>query len=151
MSSKVQQLVIEYCYRNMTKSLDQISFNYYVIELDSKNILDRLVDNNVFQRFSLSRDVIIHWRFLEIKQMMNSTLIIVRFKDELEWEWNEELENIDYLCDSIFLDLIVYIIYNYVRSFINENEIFTQNQLRRIDVLDFCITSNYVKDDSRVR
>jgi hypothetical protein len=83
--------------------------------------------------------------------MMNSTLVIVRLKNELEWERDEELENIVYLCDSILLDLTVYIICNYVRNFINEDEIFTQNQLRRVDVFDFCITLNYVKNDSRVR
>jgi hypothetical protein len=119
--------VIECRYKNVTKSLDQISFNYYAVELDSKNILDRLVDDSVFQRFSFSRDVIINRRFLEMKQMMNSTSVIVRFRDELEWERDEELENIVYLCDSISLDLTVYIIYNYVRSFIDEDEIFTQN------------------------
>jgi hypothetical protein len=31
------------------------------------------------------------------------------------------------LCDFTFLDLTVYIIYNYVRSFIDEDEIFIQN------------------------
>jgi hypothetical protein len=82
---------------------------------------------------------------------MNSTSIIVRFRDELEWERNEEFENIVYLCDFTFLDLTVYIICKYVRSFINEDEIFTQNQLRRVDVLNFYITLNYVKNDSRVR
>jgi hypothetical protein len=126
-SSKAQQSVIECRYKNVTKSFDQISFNHYAIELDSKNILDRLVDNNVFQRSSFSRDVIIHRRSLEIRQMMNSTSVIVRLKNELEWERDEELENIVYLCDFISLDLTVYIICNYIRSFINENEIFTQN------------------------
>jgi hypothetical protein len=150
-SSKVQQSVIECRYRNVTKSLDQISFDHYAVELDSKNILDRLIDDNVFQRLSFSRDVIINRRFLEMRQMMNSTSIIIRLRDELEWRRDEELENIVYLCDSIFLDLTVYIICNYVRSFINEDEIFTQNQLRRVDVLDLCITLNYVKNDSRVR
>jgi hypothetical protein len=149
--SKTQQSVIECRYRNVTKSLDQISFNHYAVEFDSKNILDRLVDDSVFQRFSFSRDVIINRRSLEMRQMMNSTSVIVRFKNELEWERDKELENVVYLCDSISLDLIVYIIYNYVRSFIDENEIFTQNQLRRVDVLDLCITLNYVKNDSRVR
>jgi hypothetical protein len=150
-SSKAQQSVIECRYRNVTKSLDQISFNHYAVELDSKNILDRLVDDSVFQRFSFSRNVIINRRSLEMRQMMNSTSIIVRLKNELEWKQDEELENIVYLCDSISLDLTVYIICNYVRSFINEDEIFTQNQLRRVDVLDLCITLNYVKNDSRVR
>jgi hypothetical protein len=126
-SSKAQQSVIECRYRNVTKSLDQIFFNHYAVELDSKNILDRLVDDSVFQRFSFSRDVIINQRFLEIKQMMNSTSVIVRLKDELEWERDEEFENIIYLCDFISLDLTVYIICNYVRSFINKDEIFTQN------------------------
>jgi hypothetical protein len=82
--------------------------------------------------------------------MMNSTLIIVRFRDEFEWEWNEELKNLVYLRDSISLDLTIYIIHNYVRDIINENKIFTQNQLRRIDVLDFCITLNYAKNNSHV-
>jgi hypothetical protein len=150
-SSKTQQSVIECRYRNVTKSLDQISFDHYTIEFDSKNILDRLVDDSVFQRFLFSRDVIINRRFLEMRQMMNFTSVIVRFRDELKWKRDEELENIVYLCDSTSLDLTVYIICNYVRSFINEDEIFTQNQLRRVDVLDFCITLNYVKNDSRVR
>jgi hypothetical protein len=84
MSSKTQQLVIECRYKNMTKSLDQISFDHYTVEFDSKNILDRLVDDSVFQRFSFSRDVILNRRSLEMKQMMNSTSVIVRFKNELE-------------------------------------------------------------------
>jgi hypothetical protein len=148
---KTQQLVIECRYKNVTKSLDQISFDYYAVELNSKNILDRLVDDSVFQRFSFSQDVIINRRFLEMRQIMNFTLVIVRFRDELEWKRDEEFENIVYLCDSTSLDLIVYIICNYVKSFINEDEIFTQNQLKRINVLDFCITLNYVKNNSRVR
>jgi hypothetical protein len=151
MSSKAQQSVIEYRYKNMIKSLDQISFDYYAVELDSKTIFDRLVDDSVFQRFSFSRDVIINRRSLEMRQMMNSTSVIVRLKNELEWKRDKELENIVYLCDFISLDLIVYIICNYVKSFINENEIFTQNQLKRIDILDLYITLNYVKNDSRVR
>jgi hypothetical protein len=126
-SSKAQQSVIECRYKNVTKNLDQIFFDYYAVELNSKNILDRLVDDSVFQSFSFSRDVIINRRLLEIKQMMNFTSVIVRFRNELEWKRDEELENIVYLCDSIFLDLTVYIICNYVKSFINENEIFTQN------------------------
>jgi hypothetical protein len=142
--------MIECRYKNVMKSLDQIFFNHYVVEFDSKNILDRLVDNNVFQRFSFSRNVIINQRFLEMRQMMNFILIIVRFKDKLEWKRDEELENIVYLCDFTLLDLTVYIICNYVKNFINEDEIFTQNQLRKIDVFDFCITLNYVKNDSRV-
>jgi hypothetical protein len=150
-SSKAQQSVIEYRYKNVTKNLDQISFNHYAIELDSKNIVDRLVNDSVFQRLLFSQDVIINRRSLKMRQMMNSTSIIIRFKDELEWERDKELENIVYLCDSISLDLIVYIICNYVKSFINENEIFTQNQLRRIDVFDLCITLNYVKNNSHVR
>jgi hypothetical protein len=109
----------------MTKNLDQIFFNYYAVELDSKNIFDRLVNDNVFQRFLFSRDVIINRRSLEMKQMMNFMSVIVRFRNELEWERDEKLENIIYLCDSISLDLIVYIICNYVKSFINENKIFT--------------------------
>jgi hypothetical protein len=149
-SSKAQQSVIECRYKNVTKSLDQIFFNYYAVELDSKNILNRLVNDSVFQRSSFSRDVIINRRLLEMRQMMNFTSVIVRLKNELEWERDKELENIVYLCDSISLDLTVYIICNYVRSFINEDEIFTQNQLRRVDVLDLCITLNYVKNDSRV-
>jgi hypothetical protein len=112
-------------YKNVTKSLDQISFDYYAVEFDSKNILDRLVDDSVFQRLSFSRDVIINRRSLEMRQMMNSTLVIVRLKDELKWERDEELENIVYLCDSTSLDLNVYIICNYVKDFINEDEIFT--------------------------
>jgi hypothetical protein len=40
--------MIECRYRNVTKSLDEISFNYYAVELDSKNVLDRLVDDDVF-------------------------------------------------------------------------------------------------------
>jgi hypothetical protein len=143
--------VIECRYKNVTKNLDQISFDYYAVEFDSKNILDRLVDDSVFQRFSFSRDVIINRRLLEMRQMMNSTSIIIRLKNELEWERDKELENIVYLCDSTSLDLTVYIICNYVKNFIDEDKIFTQNQLRRIDVFDFCITLNYVKNDSRVR
>jgi hypothetical protein len=83
-SSKAQQSVIECRYRNVTKSLDQISFNHYAVELDSKNILDRLVDDSVFQRLSFSRNVIINRRSLEMRQMMNSTSVIVRLRDELE-------------------------------------------------------------------
>jgi hypothetical protein len=111
----------------MTKNLDQISFDHYAIELDSKNILDRLVNDSVFQRLSFSRNVIINRRSLEMKQMMNFMLVIVRLKNELEWKQDEEFEDIVYLCDFISLDLIIYIICNYVKSFINENEIFTQN------------------------
>jgi hypothetical protein len=48
MSSKAQQSVIECRYRNVTKSLDQISFNHYAVELYLKNILDRLVDDEIF-------------------------------------------------------------------------------------------------------
>jgi hypothetical protein len=81
----------------VTKSLDQIFFDYYAVELDSKNILDRLVDDDVFQRFSFSRNVIINRRFLEMRQMMNSTSIIVRLKNELERRRDEELENLVYL------------------------------------------------------
>jgi hypothetical protein len=116
--------VIECYYKNVTKSLDQISFNHYAIELNSKNILDRLVDDDVFQRFLFSRNVIIHRRFLEMRQMMNSTSIIIRFKNELERRRDEELENLVYLWDSTLLDLIIYNIRNYVRDFINEDEIF---------------------------
>jgi hypothetical protein len=76
--------MIECRYRNVTKSLDQIFFDHYAVELDSKNILDRLVDDSVFQRFSFSRDVIINRRSLEMRQMMNSTSVIVRLRDELE-------------------------------------------------------------------
>jgi hypothetical protein len=83
-SSKAQQSVIECRYRNVTKSLDQISFNHYAVEFDSKNILDRLVDDSVFQRLSFSRDVIINRRSLEMRQMMNFTSIIVRLRNELE-------------------------------------------------------------------
>jgi hypothetical protein len=46
----------------VTKSLDQIFFDHYAVELDSKNILDRLVDDDVFQRFLFSRNVIINRR-----------------------------------------------------------------------------------------
>jgi hypothetical protein len=127
-----------------------IFFDHYAVELDLKNILDRFVDNDVFQRFSFSRNVIINRRLLEIRQMMNFTSIIVRFKNELERRRDEKLENFVYLWDFILFDLIIYIIRNYVRDFINENEIFTQNQLRRIDVLDFCITLNYAKNNSHV-
>jgi hypothetical protein len=127
MSSKAQQLVIEYRYKNVTKSLDQIFFDYYAIELNSKNILDRLVDDNVFQRFLFSRNVIINRRFLEMRQMMNFTLIIIQLRNELERRRNEELENLVYLWDFTLLDLIIYIIRNYVRDFINEDEIFIQN------------------------
>jgi hypothetical protein len=62
-----------------------------------------------------------------MRQMMNFTSIIVRLRNELEWKRDEELENLVYLWDSILLDLIIYIIRNYVRDFINEDEIFTQN------------------------
>jgi hypothetical protein len=143
--------VIERRYENVTKCLDQISFNYYAVEFDSKNILNRLVDNDVFQRFSFSRDVIIDRRSLKMRQMMNFTSIIVRLKDEFEWRRDETLENIIYLCDFILFDLTIYIICNYVRSFINEDKIFIQNQLRRINVIDFCITLNYAKNDSCIR
>jgi hypothetical protein len=124
-SSKAQQSMIECRYRNVTKSLDQISFNHYTVELDSKNIFDRLVDDSVFQRFLFSRDVIINRRSLEMRQMINFTSVIVRLRNELEWKRDEKLENIVYLCDSTSLDLIIYIICNYVRSFIDEDEIFT--------------------------
>jgi hypothetical protein len=67
------------------------------VELDSKNILDRLVDDDVFQRFSFSRNVIINRRFLEMRQMMNSTSVIVRLRNELERRRDEELENLVYL------------------------------------------------------
>jgi hypothetical protein len=83
-SSKAQQLVIECRYRNVTKNLNQISFDHYAVELDSKNVLDRLVDDSVFERLSFSRDVIIHRESLEMKQMMNFTSVIVRLRDELE-------------------------------------------------------------------
>jgi hypothetical protein len=126
-SSKTQQSVIECRYRNVTKSLDQISFDYYAVELDSKNILDRLVDNDVFQRFSFSRNVIINRRSLEMRQMMNFTSVIVRLRNELERKRDEKLENLVYLWDSTLLDLIIYIIRNYVKNFIDEDEIFTQN------------------------
>jgi hypothetical protein len=96
MSSKVQQLVIECRYKNVTKSLDQIFFNHYAIELDLKNILDRLVDNDVFQRFSFSRNVIINRQSFEMREMMNFTSVIIRLKNELEWKRNEELENLVY-------------------------------------------------------
>jgi hypothetical protein len=76
--------MIECRYRNVTKSLDQISFDHYAIELDSKNILDHLVDDSVFQCLLFSRDVIINRRLLEMRQMMNFTSVIVRFKNELE-------------------------------------------------------------------
>jgi hypothetical protein len=132
------------------KSLDQISFNYYAVELNSKNILDRLVDDDVFQRFSFSRNVIINQRFLEMRQMMNSTSVIIRFRNELKRRRNEKLENLVYLWNSTLLDLTIYIIRNYVRDFINEDEIFIQNQLRRIDVFDFCITLNYAKNNLHV-
>jgi hypothetical protein len=89
--------VIECRYKNVTKSLDQISFDHYAVELDSKNILDRLVDDDVFQRFSFSRNVIINRRFLEMRQMMNSTSVIVRLRNELERKRDEELENLVYL------------------------------------------------------
>jgi hypothetical protein len=82
--------------------------------------------------------------------MMNSTSIIVRLKNELERKRDEKLENLVYLWNSSFLDLIIYIIRNYVRDFINEDEIFIQNQLREIDVFDFCITLNYAKSNSHV-
>jgi hypothetical protein len=142
--------VIECRYRNVTKSLDQISFDDYAVELDSKNILDRLVNDDVFQRFSFSRNVIINRRLFEMRQMMNSTSVIVRLKNELERRWDEELENLVYLWDFILLDLTIYIIRNYVRDFINEDEILTQNQLRRVDIFDFCITLNYAKNSSHV-
>jgi hypothetical protein len=142
--------MIECRYRNMIKSLDQISFNHYAVKINSKNILDYLVDDDVFQRFSFSRKVIINRRFLEMRQMMNSTSVIIRLRNELERKRDEELENLVYLWNSIFLDLIIYIIRNYVRDFINENEIFTQNQLKKIDVLDLCITLNYAKNNSHV-
>jgi hypothetical protein len=76
--------VIECRYRNVTKSLDQISFDHYAVEPDSKNILDRLVDDSVFQRPSFSRDVVINRRLLEMRQVMNSTPVIVRLRDEPE-------------------------------------------------------------------
>jgi hypothetical protein len=104
----------------VTKSLNQISFNHYAVKLNSKNILDRFIDNDVVQRFLFSRDVIINRRSLKMRQRMNSMLIIVRFKNELEWRQDEKLENIIYLCDFIFLDLIIYIICNYVNSFITK-------------------------------
>jgi hypothetical protein len=119
--------MIECRYKNVTKNLDQIFFNHYAVELNSKNILDRLVDDSVFQRFLFSRNMIINRRFLKMRQVMNSTSIIVQFKNDFEWERDEELKNIVYLYDFTSLNLIVYIIYNYVRSFINENEIFIQN------------------------
>jgi hypothetical protein len=59
--------------------------------------------------------------------MMNFTLVIVRLKNELERKRDEELENLVYLWDFTLLDLIIYIIRNYVRDFINEDEIFIQN------------------------
>jgi hypothetical protein len=59
--------------------------------------------------------------------MMNSTSIIVRFWNEFEWKRDEELENLIYLWNFISLDLTIYIIRNYVRDIINEDEIFTQN------------------------
>jgi hypothetical protein len=89
--------MIECRYRNVTKNLNQIFFNYYAIKLNSKNILDRLVNDNVFQRFSFSQNVIINRRFFEMRQMMNSTSIIVRFKNELERKRDKELENLVYL------------------------------------------------------
>jgi hypothetical protein len=124
---KAQQLIIECRYENVMIYLDQIFFNYYAVELDSKNILDRFIDDDVFQRFLFSRDVIINRRSLRMRQMMNSTLIIIRLKNEFEWKRNETFENIIYLCNFILLNLTVYIICNYVKDFINENEIFTQN------------------------
>jgi hypothetical protein len=60
-----------------------------------------------------------------MRQMMNSTLVIVRLKNELERRWDKKLENLVYLWDSIVLDLIIYIIRNYIRNFIHEDEIFT--------------------------
>jgi hypothetical protein len=57
--------------------------------------------------------------------MMNSTSVIVRLRDEFEWERDKELENLVYLRNFISLDLIIYIIRNYVRDIINENKIFT--------------------------
>jgi hypothetical protein len=83
-SSKAQQPVIECRYRNVTKSLDQISFDHYAAEPDSEDILDRLVDDSVFQRPSFSRDVVINRRPLGMRQVMNSTPAIVRLRDELE-------------------------------------------------------------------
>jgi hypothetical protein len=142
--------VIECRYRNLTKSLDEISFNHYVIELHSKNVLDCLVNDDVFQSFSFSRNVIINRRFLKMRQMMNFTSIIVRLWDEFEWRWNEEFDNFVYLWDSTSLDLIIYIIRNYVKDIINEDEIFAQNQLREVDVVDLCIALNYAKNNSHV-
>jgi hypothetical protein len=97
MFSKAQHAVIECRYKNVIKNLDQISFDHYAVELDSKNILDRLVDDDVFQRLSFSRNVIINRRSLEMRQMMNSTSIIVRLKNELERRRDEEFENLVYL------------------------------------------------------
>jgi hypothetical protein len=59
--------MIEYRYRNVTKNLDEISFNYYAVELDLKNVLDCFVDDDVFQNFLFSRDVIINRQFLEMR------------------------------------------------------------------------------------
>jgi hypothetical protein len=82
--------------------------------------------------------------------MINSTSIIIRLKNELERRRDKELKNLVYLWNFIFLDLIIYIIRNYVKDFIDEDEIFTQNQLREVNVLDLCITLNYAKDNSHV-